>query len=191
VQVSKISRRTIVFVGFIIGTVVASGFAVPAAANYYRFYPSLARLQLNLNDLQLKNITEYLEVTSNFTIVNPTDYKGFVLTIFRGTYEIDENNITIGPSTPLPSPKGFATQPLNKNVPINVVDTFNATNVGVSSVQVAFVIDLVLSTFLDGFGPIIVTYICQGSGGVGSCYLALISAQGSVTGPGGGRGGGV
>lgn len=188
--VSKISRRTVVFVGFIIGTAVASGFAVPVAANYYQFYPSLARIQLSLTDLQLKNITQYTEVTGFFTVMNPTDYKGFILTLFRGTYEIDKDNITLSRAVALPPPK-FITQPLNKNVQIAVVVPFNATNTGAANIQVLFVIDLVLSTFLDGFGPVTVTYACQGTGGPGNCFLAAVSVQGTFYGQGGGRGGGV
>jgi hypothetical protein len=191
VQVSKISRRTIALIGFIIATVLASAFAAPVAANYYQFYPSLARIQLRMTDLQLKNITQYTEVKGFFTVLNPTDYKGFALTIFRGTYEIDSNNITLSPAQNLPSPPGFVTQPLTKNVPLTVVLPFNATNAGVKNIQVLFVIELVLSTFLDKYGPVSITYVCQGTGGPGNCFLATISAQGFSPGQGGGRGGGV
>jgi len=189
-SVSRISRRTIVLISFITATVVANAFAVPVAENYYKFYPSLAHIQLSLTDLQLNNITQYIEVKGSFTVMNPTDYKGFILTIFRGSYEIDKDNITISRGANLPSPPGFITRALDKNVPIAVVMPFNATATGVKNIQVLFVIDLVLSTFLDGFGPVIVTYVCQGTGGPGNCYLATISAQGSFPGVGG-RGGGV
>lgn len=190
VSVSRISKRTIVLISFITATFVANAFAVPVAENYYKFYPSLAQIQLSLTDLQLTNITQYIEVKGFFTVMNPTDYKGFILTIFRGSYEIDKDNITISRGASLPSPPGFITQPLNKNIPISLVESFNATNTAIKNIQVLFLIDLVLSTFLDGFGPIIVTYLCQGTGGPGNCYLATISAQGSFTGVGG-RGGGV
>ncbi|HEV2119767.1 MAG TPA: hypothetical protein VGS11_06665 [Candidatus Bathyarchaeia archaeon] len=189
-SVSRISRRTIVLLSFITATVVANAFAVPVAENYYQFYPSLAHIQLSLTDLQLKNITQYLEVKGSFTVMNPTDYKGFILTIFRGSYELDKDNITVSRGANLPGPPGFVTRPLDKNVPIDVVVPFNATSTAVKNIQVLFIIELVLSTFLDGFGPVIITYACQGTGGPGTCYLATISANGSFPGVGG-KGGGV
>jgi hypothetical protein len=190
VPVSRIPRRTSVLIAFIIGTVVASGFATPVTANYYQFYTSLAHIQLSLIDLQLRNITQYVEVKGFFTVMNPTDYKGFTLTIFRGTYEIDKDNITISASQSLPPP-AFITTPLTKNVPVTVVVPFNSTNTGLKNIQVVFVIELVLSTFLDPFGPVIGTYSCQGTGGPGTCFLVAASVRGFSPGQGGGGHGGV
>ena len=194
------NRRDTAVVIFVL--VAASSLVVAAfgTVNYLRFYPALQSLRLQLADLTYTSQPDLLNGTATFTILNPTPYEGLAVRIFEGVFNITLNRNTtlvlgsvgyVSYSSPIPPgvigtirvpfrPPGFAAS--------SVYDTLASGG----EVRFDFVIDLILSTFLDKVSGVSVTYICEATQGQGTCeqaYVQLLVRPAQGLGGGGGGGG--
>jgi len=196
----KMTRRDRLTLFFLLLTITASVFTAVGTLNYMQFYPALLKLQLNLTNLEWATSTDQLEARAIFVLTNPTSYSPLVMKAFEGEFDIQLNGNTTIPQGSFPSAR---TLPLQPGVLNTITISFEGTAEAARQVATAqatgeevkflFIIDIVLSTFLDKMTGISLSYVCEASRGPGSCKQEafVFSIWPDQASAGGGGGGGV
>jgi len=183
----KLSKRTALAIALTAITLFASAVAAQDTANYFQFYNALARVKLNLISLQYTPHSYYAAANINFTIENPTGYRGLAVQFFEPSFIVNASGNRV-PSQAVILPqqaKGLEPEKI-----VKIAFPFNSTwDQSWNSPQFVFTINLSYSTFLDTAAGITAIYICQSTGGPGTCYQEAVGIE--AKGPSGGRGGGV
>ncbi len=202
----KNSRRNQLTLAFLGLTLILLVVAAVGTVNYYRFYPALSQIRVNLTSLQPTRANDslgnpVLTVKVTFAVENPTDYDGLYLRSIESTWEIID---IMSPTTNATFPQGPfpyvpAKGPLNPGNVVSVtIPPINATGgvVALASqpntkLEFVFHPNLILSSFLNKVAVLIISYECSSSGAPSACGQAglVLEVVGGASGGGGGGGG--
>jgi hypothetical protein len=170
-------------------TLFASAVAAQDTANYFTFYNALSRVKLNLISLEYTPRSYYAAANINFTVENPTSYRGLAVQFFEPSFIVNASgtgSTTQSQAVILPQ----HTKGLEPGKIVKIAFPFNSTwDQSWTSPQFDFTINLSLSTFLDQAAAVTAVYVCQSTGGPSTCVQEAVGIE--ATGPSGGRGGGV
>ena len=192
----KISSRdgvTILLAGL---TLIIMVLALVSTVNYYQFLPALARFEVRLSSMDWRLVnqntnTPTLEITSaNFTVMNPTSYKGLKMELFSTNLDISAQG-TIIPQGSLPYQLVIFPLDPGKQLTLSL-QAFNATptaanlaNQSNPNLQFSFYPRFTVGTFLDKAGTLELSYQCVSTGGPRLCQQSSITLRTAGL-PGGG-----
>ena len=185
--VETLSKRTVVAILLTAITLTASAFAVQDTSNYFAFYNALAKVKMSVASFSFIPKSYYADANVNFTIENPTTYRGLALQFFEPRYIVNASGNPT-PSNALIIPQ--QTKTLDPDKIVKIIFPFTSIwNQSWTNPQYVFTVDLSFSTFLDPAAAVSAIYLCQSSGGPGTCDQLAVGIE--ALGPSPSRGGGA
>jgi len=184
-RLQEVEGRDILTLAFMITTVVFAGVAVPYTYSYYQFYPAIKQLGLTISSFDFNPTNTSLNAVVVFNITSPSSYSGLTLTYLTAADDIKvPGNVTILQGLiPYQPPAKALTPGSHVIIPIPFigegygpyrVTQFLKTNTTKPQITFEYAVSLFLSSFLDTYAEIILTYSCTATVNSGNCVSAGI-----------------